>query len=158
MITKFNDYISEQQFIRIERDPDNLTVANGEAGRGIYFSCSNNMVNYYQKMTPEYRTIYAYPKENTLIVDFTKKENMINLIRFIQNELIDISKRFEYYNIPKINSSNYQRYGNQIQDYIKINFPEADAYIVNHEFKGSNLPKGKQLIIIHEDKFIYKEK
>lgn len=149
------------EFIRIEKNPHELVHATGEAGEGIYFSLSKypQMIRYYKEMTPEgYRVVSAHPKNGTIIYDFTKPENLTDLLNYMREEIDKISKRMDYYIKPKINQSNYQRYGTMIEDYIrrKLN-GNVDAYIVNHEMSGSNLPKGKQMIIINEDEFEYEE-
>jgi hypothetical protein len=165
MITIFENFITEKlgkvPFIRIEKDPYNLTKAEGEAGYGIYFSLSKypNMIDYYKKYTPNgYRVIYAYPKSNTQIHDFTTPQNLFKLLNFIKDEIDEQSKKMSAgYVKPKINKSNYQRYSYYIiPDYIRKELNgDVDAYIVNHD--AYNIPKGKQLIIINEDSFEYKE-
>jgi hypothetical protein len=164
MIIYFKDWIINErigghQFIRIEKNPHELVHATGEAGMGIYFSVCKypEMIRYYKRNTPDgYRVISAHPRPDTKIYNFTKPENLINLINYIREEIDTLSKRMTGYIKPKVNQSNYQRYGNLIEDYIrrKLN-NEVDAYIVNHE--GGTLPKGKQMIIINEDSFDYEE-
>jgi len=163
MITNFYLFESSRnhEFVRIEKNPYELVHATGEAGDGIYFSLSKypQMIKYYKDLTPEgYRVISAHPKKGTIIHDFTKPENLMELLKYMREEIDKMSKRMEYYMKPKINQSNYQRYGSMIEDYIrrKLN-GKVDAYIVNHEMSGSNLPKGKQMIIINEDGFEYEE-
>lgn len=149
------------EFIRIEKNPYELVHATGEAGTGIYFSLSKypQMIKYYKKLTPEgYRVISAHPKKETIIYDFTRPENLTDLLSYMREEIDKLSKRMTHYIKPKINQSNYQRYGTMIEDYIrrKLN-NKVDAYIVNHEMSGSYLPKGKQMIIINEESFDYEE-
>lgn len=147
------------EFIRIEKNPYELVHSTGEAGCGIYFSLSKypQMIKYYKNSTHEgYRVISAHPKKGTIIYDFTKPENLSDLLNYMREEIDKLSKRMTHYIKPKINQSNYQRYGTMIEDYIrrKLN-NNVDAFIVNHE--GLNLPKGKQLIIINEESFDYEE-
>lgn len=145
-----------ESYVRIEKSPTNLTVADGEAGRGIYFSIQHysDMINYYKKNSLNYRVVVATTKPETRIVDFTKSPN--ELINFMRNEIKELKIRMgNAYIPPRITRSNYQRYGRLIQDFIHKNYPNISGYIVNHEAHGTNLPKGKQLIILDEDAFNY---
>lgn len=149
-----------EQYVRVEKDPDNLTVSDGEAGRGIYFSLSRypGMVNYYKRgMENGFRIIKATPKPNTIIIDLTRTDIEEELIKFMRMEIEGLRQRMQGYIPPKINRSNYQRFGRLIQDFIHQKFPKADAYVVNHQADGTDLPRGKQLVIINEPSFIYTE-
>lgn len=155
---KLKDLILEG-YIRVEKDPDNLTVADGESGRGIYFSVSDysEMVDYYKRMSGQnFRVIQAKPKLNTNIIDLTKPNILSELLRFMKSEVLGLSKRMPGYRTPTINHTTYQRYGRLIEDFIRRKYPNADAYITNHEF-GGDIPKGKQLIIKNENAFDYQD-
>ena len=150
-----------ESYIRVEKSPNDLTVADGEAGRGIYFSLEqyDDMVDYYKRGMENVRIIKATIKPNTKIVDFTKPENTRVLINFMRQEIRGLSQRMgNTYIPPKITQSNYQRYGRLIQDFIRQKYPNVDGYIVNHEAKGTNLPSGKQLIVLNKDDFNYEDK
>jgi hypothetical protein len=41
------------------------------------------------------------------------------------------------------------------QIFIRKNYPNIDGYIVNHEAVGTDLPHGKQLIVLNKDAFNY---
>ena len=149
-----------EQYVRVEKDPENLTVADGEAGRGIYFSLSKypGMVDYYKRGSQEgHRIIKATPKPSTNIVDLSSGENNRELIKFMKSEIEALRQRMAGYIPPRISGGNYQRFGRIIQDFIRQKFPTADAYIVNHQADGTDLPKGKQLVIINEPSFSYTE-
>jgi hypothetical protein len=107
-----------ESYIRVEKSPTDLTVADGKAGRGIYFSLQRygDMVRYYKQNSPTYRL----------------------------NEIKELKIRMgNTYIPPQITQSNYRRYGRLIQDFIRKNAPNASGYVVNREAKGINLPKGK---------------
>jgi len=147
-----------ESYIRIEKSPTDLTVADGEAGRGIYFSLQRygDMVKYYKQNSPKHRVIRATLKPGAKVIDFTK--STIELINFMRNEIGQLKKRMgNTYIPPKITQSNYQRYGRLIQDFIRKNHSDAAGYVVNHEAKGTDLPKGKQLIVLNKDAFNYED-
>lgn len=147
-----------ESYIRIEKSPSNLTIADGEAGRGIYFSLIKypKMIDYYKKHSPHgSRIIKATPKFKSNIVDLTEPIILNELINFMRDEIVGLSKRMPGYKKPNINKSNYQRYGSLIQSFLRGK--KIDGYIVNHEFVGSDLPTGKQLIVINEDMFEYED-
>jgi len=159
----FFEFLSENQnnypFVRVEKNEFQLTAATGESGDGIYFSLTKypQMLKYYKDMTEDgYRIIYAKPKPNCQIHDFTNPVNLKDLIQFMKIEIEELSKRMIGYRKPNINTSNYQRYGNLIQDYIRKHKLDLSGYIVNHEYKNF-IPTGKQLIITKEDDFEYFE-
>ena len=149
-----------ESFTRIEKSDSGLTVADGEAGRGIYFSLDKypSMISYYKNETIPYRIIRATKKPNTKIIDFTQSVALNKLITFMRTEILGLSKRMgNTYIPPKITQTNYQRFGRLIQDFIRKNSPDADGYIVNHEATGTTVPKGKQLIVLNQDAFDYNE-
>ena len=149
-----------EDFVRVEKSSEGLTTADGESGRGIYFSLSNypSMIDYYRKNSgSEYRVIKAIPKSGSEIIDLSSGENLKCLIVFLKQEISALSKRNPGYILPKITASGYQRFGRLIQDYIRQYYPNADAYIVNHQADNSSLPKGKQLVIIDNHAFDYEE-
>jgi len=157
----YQEFLSENinyPFVRVEKNPHTLVKSIGESGYGIYFSLTRypQMLKYYkdEKFGHDVRIIYARPKINCEIYDFTKSENLDDLIQYMKNEIDELSKRMSGYMKPKINRSNYQRFGNIIENYIRDNKLDISGYIVNHEFYGS-IPKGKQLIITKEDDFEY---
>ena len=108
-------------------------------------------------MDSGFRIITAIPKSNTKIIDLSEGETLQTLIMFIRQEISGLSKRMPGYISPKVKSSTYQRFGRLIQDFIKKYYPTTDAYIVNHQADNTDLPKGKQLVIINEPSFDYKE-
>jgi len=57
----------------------------------------------------------------------------------------------KYYVKPKINRSNFQRFGNMIEDFMHQYFPNIDAYLVPH--MGPGVPTGKQLVMTNESAF-----
>ncbi len=147
-----------ESYIRVEKSPTDLTVADGEAGRGIYFSLKRygDMVRYYRQNSPTHRLIKATPKPGAKIIDFTKSPS--DLINFMRNEIKELKARMgNTYIPPQITQSNYQRYGRLIQDFIRKTAPDTSGYVVNHEAKGTNLPKGKQLIVLDKDAFNYED-
>ncbi len=146
-----------EAYIRVEKSPTNITVADGEAGRGIYFSLSRypEMVDYYRKNI-EHRLIQAIPHSDAKVLDLTGTHNN-HLLAFMRKEIEDLSKRNPGYIKPKITKRNYQRFGRLIQDFIRKFHPDTDAYIVNHEAEGTELPKGKQLIVIDAEAFDFKD-
>jgi hypothetical protein len=149
-----------ESYVRIEKASTGLTVADGEAGRGIYFSVGKypDMIKYYQKgMEGGFRIVKAVALPNTKIIDFTSPKLLGALIDFMRKEIVTLSKRMQGYIPPKIDTSNYQRFGRLIEDYIRIYHPKIDGYIVHHQADKTNLPKGKQLIIINEESFDYEE-
>ena len=148
-----------ESYIRVENNPHRLTHANGEAGKGIYFSLSQypKMIQYYKdQSSSNARIIKAIPKSGTTIIDLTKSDELNRLISFMKKEIEQSSKEQTFYVKPKINKSTYQRFPFLIMQYLNEVYPNIDAYIVNHEFKGS-LPKRKQLVIKNEKSFDYIE-
>ena len=148
-----------ESYVRIEKAPEGLTVADGEAGRGIYFSLTKypGMVDYYKRGSGEHRVIQAIPKTGTKILDLSSAEAHTKLIAFMRSEIEGLSQRTPGYIKPKINGGSYQRFGRLIQDFVKKFYPDTDAYIVNHQADGTDLPKGKQIVIVDESAFDYKE-
>ena len=146
-----------EAYVRVEKSSTDLTVADGEAGRGIYFSLSRypEMVSYYKQQSGDHRLIQAVPKSNAKILDFTGRDNN-HLLAFMRKEIEALTQRTPGYIPPKINQHNYQRFGRLIQDYIRHFHSETDAYVVNHEAEGSGLPKGKQMIVIDSNAFDFK--
>lgn len=146
------------KFIRVEKEPNRMVRADGEAGTGIYFSSNSRMVDYYRDKTHvPYRIIEATPKQNCEIVDFTEKWRLEALIVFMREQIKERAKEWQFYIPPKINQKNYQRYGDMIQQFLRDKDIPHDAYLVNHQFDGSALPKGKQLVIVNEDAFVYRD-
>ena len=144
-----------EAYIRVEKDPDNLTVADGEAGRGIYFSLSRypSMIDYYRRGSNDNRIVSASPKTGAHILDLSSGVTNTNLIQFMQRELERLERTIQGYVKPKLNRNNYQRFGRLIQDFIQKYHPDTDAYIVNHQADGTTLPKGKQLIVVDDSAF-----
>jgi len=148
-----------ESYVRIEKASSGLTIADGEAGRGIYFSLSRypSMIDYYRRCSEQYRVIKAIPKSNTKILDLSSAEIHSKLIAFMRNEIEGLSIRMPGYVKPKIHGRNYQRFGRIIQDFVNKFYPGTDAYIVNHQADGTDLPEGKQMVIVDESAFDYKE-
>ncbi len=142
---------STSQFIRGE-NAEQLTQATGEAGTGYYFSPITNrkMVEYY---TNDSEHVWiATPLSSCNIVDLTSTEHINGIILLIQENCNRMKKDFEYYKVPKINKSNYQRFPYAIEQYVG-QLGNVDAYLINHEYGEANLPKGKQLVVLNLDAF-----
>jgi len=146
-------------YIRIEKSESDLTVADGEAGRGIYFSLADypEMIDYYKRHSGSgYRVIQAVPTFSAKIVDLTGS-NLQKLLQFMAAEINGLARRMPGYVKPAITRTNYQRFGRLIEMFIAKQFPNSDAYIVNHSSENSSIPEGKQLIIKNEAAFKYRE-
>lgn len=145
-----------ESYIRVEKNPNALTVADGESGKGVYFSLARypKMVDYYKKLSGNYRVIQATPKSQAKIIDLTQSKNLTELINFMKTEVSGLASRIPGYIKPKINKISYQRFGRIIEDFINQKYPDASAYITNHQFNDA-LPKGKQLVIRKQDDFNY---
>lgn len=142
---------SNNQFIRGENS-DNLTQATGEAGTGYYFSPITNrkMVEYY---TNDAEHVWiATSSSSCNIVDLTSTEHINGIISLIQENCNRMKKDFEYYEVPEVNKSNYQRFPYAIEQYVG-QLSNIDAYLINHECEEANLPSGKQLVILNLEAF-----
>lgn len=140
------------KFTRIENDPEDITVADGEAGRGVYFSLSPKVVKYYREKSPSGREIHAMPTRNCNLVDFRAKERNFLLIEYIRSRINKLAKEMAGYVKPKVNKKNYQRFGRLIEDYIREFIGDCDGYIVYHG--GPGIPSGAQLVVRNLDAFI----
>lgn len=123
-----------------------VSQCHGESGFGMYAFVYPNpkMKDYYTRNGEQLLTIV--PNKDSVFVDFTKKEIRSNLIVFMKSEVEKMSLSMSgYYVKPKINNKNYQRFGRMIEDFVNLNFPKCDGWIVNHE--GSGIPSGKQVVI-----------
>ncbi|MDF2880082.1 MAG: hypothetical protein K0R54_639 [Clostridiaceae bacterium] len=117
----------------------------GEAGVGIYaYVASNNAMRAYYTSNGE--ILYTLiPNQNSIFLDFTKRELLRELITYMKKYVLEIGKRMEYYKVPQININNYQRFGSIIEDFVKKNYSNVDGWIVRHE--GIGIPIGKQVVI-----------
>lgn len=83
---------------------------------------------------------------------FTETMNLMQLMAYAESYFNRIADSMgSCYKNPKVLKSNYQRYGQMIESFIREIKPDLDGYIVNHQ--GVGIPKGKQAIIISEDCF-----
>ena len=142
------------KFIRIENNPHQITIADGEAGRGVYFSLSPSVARYYRGMSPSGRVIYARQGKDCHIIDFRAASHNFHLIEYIKVRINKLAKEMSGYVKPRVNKKNYQRFGRLIEDYIN-EFCPCDGYIVYHG--GPNIPSGAQLVARNLDKFILVE-
>jgi hypothetical protein len=148
-----------ESYIRAERSESGLTVADGEAGRGIYFSLSKypKMVDYYKTHGDRIRMVRAIPRFSAKIIDLTAPETLRALILFMRDEIDGLSSRMPGYIRPRINRENYQRFGRLITDFMRLRYPAAVGYIVGHRADGTSLPTGKQLIVTDESGFDFED-
>ena len=140
------------RFVRGERELQGITVADGEAGRGIYFCLERNlpMVIYYLK--DACRSIVAIPKKECYIVDLTTTEMSTRLLYFTKEQVeILVAKMGPYFKKPSVNRVNIHKFPIHINSFIEQCCPKADAYIVNHY--GVGIPGGKQLVVRNMDAF-----
>ena len=109
------------------------------------------MRDYYTSQGEE---LYGFQIDEEKIIDLTKETN--DLIRFIKKD-IDKTAEFmgEGYVKPKVDRSNYQRFGSSIMEYMVAKYPDASGYTVQH--KGFGIPTGKQLIITKPEDVIVEE-
>lgn len=143
------------KFIRIENDPHQITVADGEAGRGVYFSLSPAVVNYYKNQSPQGRRIVAHDSKDCQIIDFRAAYYNFMLIEYIRSRINKLAKEMVGYVKPRVNKKNYQRFGRLIEDFLNEFHPNTDGYIVYHG--GPNIPSGAQLVVRNLEKFILVE-
>ena len=134
-----------QQFIRGE-NAETLTEATGEAGTGYYFSPISNvkMADYYTNDSKHVWIATALPNCN--IVDLTNTEHINGIIAEIRKNIERMQQSFQHYIVPKINKGNYQRFPYAVEQYVN-QLGNVDAYLINHEHLGTDLPSGKQLVI-----------
>jgi hypothetical protein len=147
------------KFTRTENDPHQITVADGEAGRGVYFSLSTSVGNYYKNQSPQGRRITAIASKDCQIIDFRAAfraayHNFI-LIEYIRSRINKLAKEMAGYIKPRVNKKNYQRFGRLIEDFLNEFYPKTDGYIVYHG--GPNIPSGAQLVVRNLEKFILVE-
>lgn len=128
---------------------DGLTISYGEAGTGIYAYIPNSsMRNYY---TSHGETLVKFRlKENSEVVDLTKESDKV--IEFIKSDFPRLKREMQYFKEPKVTKDNFQRFGNDIMQYMRLNHPDASAYIVPH--KGIGIPTGKQVVILKPEDII----
>lgn len=128
------------------KSKDGLNVADGEAGTGIYAYIPNiKMREYYTKNGED--LIFIKINDKSSIIDLTKEVD--KLIFYIRKNIEFLAAQMDFYQIPKITKENYQRFGRQIENYIRENYYNADGYIVQH--KGFGVPTGKQVIIKNQN-------
>ena len=140
------------RFIRSEKSHNQIVVADGEAGRGVYFYSERNrkMADYYLSGTN--RIIIATPKPRCSIVDLTTADMSRRLVSFAREEIDLTAERMGgHYVKPKIYKSNVQRFGRIIMYFVRRYCPQADAYMVGHS--GPGLPSGTQLVVLNLDAF-----
>jgi len=140
------------RFIRGERLESGVAVADGEAGRGVYFCLSNSpaMVRYYTKDAR--RIVEAVPKMECSIVDLTKPEIKKRMIQFLNEEVNRVDEAMGKNHVTtRVTRMNYQRYGRIIELFIIIHYPGVAAYFADHF--GPGIPKGKQLVVRDLSKF-----
>lgn len=141
-------------FIRGE-NAESLTKATGEAGWGYYFSPLQykEMIKYYTESSKH--VWEARPKPECNIEDLTTPEHIKGIIDVANKNSSRLKEQMRYYVEPKFNKGNYQRNPYAIEEYVKLKFPNVDAYLVLH--KGTNAPTGKQLVILNLDAFDLKQ-
>ena len=140
------------RFVRGERAEQGVTVADGEAGRGVYFCLERNMpmVAYY--LSDACRSIVATPKKGCFIVDLTTDEMSTRLLAFTKEQVELLAVRMgPYFKRPSIDRGNIQRFATHIMSFIFQCCPKADAYLVKHH--GVGVPSGKQLIVRNMEAF-----
>ncbi len=150
---KFEKYLTEEQtYERVAReDPTRgLTVSHGEAGVGVYAYPAPNkkMRNYYSKSGLPGRDKLVRFTVSGLVVDLTKEVN--KLIEFAKEEFDKMAQSMKYYQKPKVNKSNIQRFPHIIYSYMADNYPNASGYIVLHKAPG--IPTGKQVVVTKPEK------
>lgn len=130
-----------------------FTVAQGEAGDGVYFMIPNaKMRDYYMQGRSELVTVKLKPDHR--IKDLTEKTIRAHLIAFMKVEIDKTAESMGFgYVKPKITQKNYQRFGRLITDFVNRTFDSADGWMVNHQADGTDLPKGKQVVIRNMDCF-----
>ena len=141
---------SNVAFIRGE-NAESLTKATGEAGFGYYFSPVRNreMVDYY---TSDSKHVWmAYPKSECKIADLTQPLHLKGIIDLAVRNREQLKKEMPGYIDRGVNRANYQRNPYTIEEYIRKNLPNIDAYLIAH--RGSGIPTGKQLVIVNLDAF-----
>jgi len=151
----FKQFITEEytkDYRQLQRgqfwDEDSqLNSAYGEAGYGIYTMPKGHskMAKYYTRNGETLLNIKL--KDDAKVVDLTKEWTMKSLLHFASEYIESLAKKNDGYIKPKINKGNIQRFPNIIESYIQKFYADADAYVVLHEFKGTDLPTGKQIII-----------
>jgi hypothetical protein len=145
------------RFIRGENAEHGLTVADGEAGRGIYFipSCHRKMVEHYSKDAR--RIVEAIPKDGCVIVDLTCAPWSVRLIQYAKESIERTAKHMgNGYVKPRITMKNVQRFGRIVEDFIRRCFGRVDGYLVPH--CGPGIPTGRQLVITDENRYWIKER
>jgi hypothetical protein len=143
------------KFIRTENNPHEITIADGEAGRGVYFALSPSVANYYKNQSPQGSQITAHASKDCQIIDFRAATYNFHLIEFIKARINKLAKEMVGYVKPRVNKKNYQRFGRLIEDFLNEFYSKADGYIVYHG--GPNIPSGAQLVVRDLDKFILVE-
>lgn len=134
---------------RIESDPFNLTIADGEAGRGIYafFSRDIALYKYYRSQSPNARLVkFTVPH----LIFLTAPEFRRALIEFCKQEQDNLAAVMGPTFIKrKITLQNYWRNPYNLLSFIRVKFPAADGYVVPH--RGPSLPVGWQAVIIRSN-------
>jgi hypothetical protein len=150
-------YAKKQCYVRGE-NAEELTKATGESGDGYYFSPESNhgMVEYYCQNSKH--VWIACPKNGCQIADLTSTEHVYKIIELANKNVQRLQKEMAGYIAPKINIGNIQRFPYAIEEYIRENLQNIDAYLTNHKADGTNLPSGKQLIILNLDAFSLEQK
>lgn len=128
--------------------PTILTVAQGEAGEGIYaYVPSLAMRKYYASKGESCFRLQLIEGD---VIDF-KGEKLIELVSFIATETQHFGKQTPGYIVPVVTKNNVQRFGWWISVFMKKFHPEAIAYIVLH--RGPGIPTGRQVVILDISKF-----
>ena len=120
-----------------------IVSSPGEAGQGVYaFIPTPSMREYYTSRGEE---LHQIELDQNKVVDLTSNIEQAKLLAFAKDEVNKLAIEIQGYVPPKINSSNIQRFGRIIEQYILQNHPDSDAYIIGH--RGQGIPMGKQVII-----------
>lgn len=129
--------------------PTEFNKADGEAGYGLYAYVPNSNMRAYYSSRGE--NCYRLKQSSGTIIDLTHGPLLVQLLEFAENTVKKLAHTMPGYIKPRISKQNIQRFGMIITDFIRKNYPDATAYIVNHE--GPGLPKGKQAVILDVNAF-----
>lgn len=145
------------RFIRGENADSGLTVADGEAGHGVYFvpSCHRKMVEYYTKDAK--RVVEAKRKDTCVIVDLTCPPWSKRLIEYAKTRIDKTALAMgDGYVKPKVTMRNIQRFGSIIEDFVREHFGNVNGWLVPH--CGPNIPTGRQLVIVDQVGFWFEDR
>ena len=109
-------------FARWEKQPDSLTLANGEAGDGVYAFFDSDRVLDLHYREPERRRVRFTLIEGATLIDLRKREH--------RSRIAEIAKEIGCG--IKVTLRNMERAYWSITTYMERHAPDCAAYIVPH--------------------------